>query len=116
MIPVVIAVVVAFVVVGVVMARQTSARKKQAIQSLKEEKETIGHYSILDMVNDEVEDLDLRSIEGAEDLPPDVLPRVWKDAKELREGAGKSDLAFVIAEGTASAEAGPTDVHLERRP
>ena len=112
MIPVVIASIVAFVVIGFILARSTSSRKKQAVESLKAEKEAVGHYSILDLVTDEVDDLGLRSISGAEAIPPDVLLKVWKDAKPVRGDADTEHLAYVVAEGVTPADATAEDVTL----
>jgi hypothetical protein len=112
MIPVVIAAIVAFVVIGFILARSASSRKKQAVESLQAEKEAVGAYSILDLVTDEVDDLGLRSISGAEAIPPDVLLKVWKDAEPVRGNTDKDHLAYEVAEGVTPVDATAEDVTL----
>ncbi|MGI9585922.1 MAG: hypothetical protein ACR2N7_10070 [Acidimicrobiia bacterium] len=113
MIAIVIAVLFTFVVIGVVMARSTSSRKKQAVESLKAEKEAVGHYSILDLVSEEVDERGLRSIDGADDLPPDVLLKVWKDAENYRGATPNDELEYVVADGVEPKDATPQDVSLK---
>ena len=103
----------AFIVVGVVLARQTSSRKKEAVQSLAEEKKTVGAYSITEMADEEIRDLGLRDIAGAEDLSSDVVLKVWKDAEDVRKDCARENLRYVVAEGISPAEAVVKDVHLE---
>jgi hypothetical protein len=112
MIAVVIALLITFVVVGFVMARSTSSRKKHAVESLKTEKESVGHYSILDLVTEEVDERGLRSISGADDLPPDVLLKVWKEAEARRGSTANEGLAYIVADGVAPKDATPKDVSL----
>lgn len=99
MIPVVIAGVIGFVVVAIVLARQTSDRKKKAIASLEEEKKAIGTTTILDLVDEEITELGLRSIDGAEGIPADVLLRRWKASESVWSRCDRSNLSFRVAEG-----------------
>lgn len=112
MIGAVIAGTIAFIVVAVVLARQSSGRKKMAIESLKAEKQLVGHYDILEMVNDEVNDLGLRSIAGSEGLGPDLLLRSWKDAPENVRTADHAGLRFVVTDGVDPSDASHDDVTL----
>jgi hypothetical protein len=111
---VIIAAIVAFVIVGVVLGRQTAHRKKEAIASLKEEQEKISSVSIIDIANAEIDELGLRTIEGGADLSPDVILRVWKDAPPDLKQLPHTDLRFVTEEGTEPAEAPVDKVHVER--
>ena len=111
MIGVIVAGVVAFVVVAIVLARNTSSRKKQAIASLKEEKAAVGHYNILDLIDEEVKDLDLRSIEGSDGLPPDVLLKTWTDSPHVHD-VDRDSLRFEVADGVAPEDAEREDVTL----
>jgi len=113
MITVVVAAVVAFVVIGVVMSRQTKQRKKEAIEDLKREKKEVGSTDIFSIVTAEVEDLGLRSISGADDLQPEVLLKVWKDNANVVERCDdRANLRFVLAMGVTAQEARSTDVTL----
>lgn len=103
----------AFVVVGVILARNTSMRKKRAIKSLEEEKDTIGHYSIIEMVGQEVRDLGLRDIPGSEDISSEALLKVWRESESTRKGCAQDALVFTIANGIPAAEATSDDVQLE---
>ncbi len=110
---IIIAAIAAFVIVGVVLGRQTAQRKKEAIASLKEEKELISSVSIIDIANEEIDELGLRSIDGGADLAPDVILRVWKDAPpDLRE-LPHTELRFVTEEDIEPADAPIDKVHLE---
>lgn len=110
----IIAAIVAFVIVGVVLGRQTAQRKKEAIASLKEEQEKISSVSIIDIANAEIDELGLRTIEGGPDLSPDVILRVWKDAPPDLKKLPHADLRFVVDEGTDPSDAPFDKVHLER--
>ena len=113
MIGVVIASVVVFVVIGVVMSRQTRQRKSAAIEDLKREKEEVGSVDIFAIVTAEVADLGLRSIAGAENLQSEVLLRVWKDNIDITERCDdRTNLRFALSEGVAPQEARSDDVTL----
>lgn len=113
MIVAIVAGVIAFMVVAIVLARNTSSRKQQAIESLKAEKAAVGHYNILDLIDEEVKDLELRSIEGATGIPPDVLLKTWTDSPELHD-VERSELRYVVAEGVEPQGAERGDVTLIR--
>jgi hypothetical protein len=112
-IPALVAGLLAFIVVGVVLSRQSSRRKKEAIASLEAEREAMHHYSILELVDEEVDDLGLRGIPGAEGLSADVLLRVWKDAPHGASACDRAQLRYVVAPGVAADDAGLADVRLE---
>ncbi len=113
MIAVAVAAVIAFVVVGVVMSRQTKQRKKAAIEDLKREKKEVGSTDIFAIVTAEVQDLGLRAIAGADDLQPEVLLKVWKDNSVVVERCDdRANLRFVLATGIPSQEATSSDVSL----
>ena len=103
----------AFIVVGVVLARQTSSRKKEAVQSLAEEKKTVGAYSITEMADEEIRELGLRDITGADELSSDVVLKVWKDSEPVWRDCAKENLRYVVADGVSPVEAVVKDVHLE---
>ena len=109
----IIALVAAFVVAGIVLGRQTSHQKKAAIADLKREKEALAQTDIFDLVLEEIEDLGLRSIEGAEELQPGVLLKTWRDHSEVVEGCpDRSNLHFEVADGVEPSEATDEDVTL----
>ncbi len=113
MITVVIAAIVAFVVIGVVMSRQTKSRKQAAIEDLKREKKEVGSTDIFSIVTAEVEDLGLRAIAGADNLQPEVLLKVWKDQSDVVERCDdRANLRFVLEPGVVAQEARNTDVSL----
>lgn len=113
MIGVVVAAIVVFVVIGVVMSRQTRQRKKVAIDDLNREKEAVGSTDIFAIVTAEVQDLGLRSIAGAENVQPEVLLRVWKDSSDIVDRcADRSNLRYVLAANVAAQDAQNSDVTL----
>lgn len=113
MIPAAIAGLLAFIVVGVVLNRQSSRRKKEAIASLEAERQAMHHYSILELVDEEVDDLGLREIPGSEGLPADVLLKVWRNAPHGASGCDREQLRYVVAPGMTPDNAGIGDVELE---
>jgi len=106
-----VAAVIAFLVTGIVLSRNTSSRKKEAIASLEQEKKAIGRYSIVDLVAEEVDDLGLQSIDGAEGIPPDVLLKAWTSTKSVHE-CDHSRLRYVTDPDVVPGEAQPDDVKL----
>lgn len=84
--------------VGLVLSRQSSRQKKQAVASLEAERAALGSHTILDLVDEEVEDLGLRSIPGAEGRGPDVLLRAWRDAPESIRASDPDHLEFIDAD------------------
>lgn len=114
----IVAVVLAFVVlivVGFTLSRGTAQRKKEAIASLEAERNALASVTILDLVIAEVEDLDLRSIDGSDGVAPDVLLRAWNDASDRTRQLDRDRLRFVVASGDGSGELQPGDVRLEGR-
>ncbi len=103
----------AFFVVAIVLARQTSSRKKEAVQSLAEEKKTVGAYSIAEMADEEIRELGLREISGADGLSSDVVLKVWKDSEPVWRDCAKENLRYVVTDGISAGEAVVKDVHLE---
>lgn len=111
LIVVTVAAVIAFLVTGIVLSRTTAARKKEAIASLEQEKKAIGRYSIVDLVAEEVDDLGLREIEGAEGLPPDVLLKAWTSTTAVH-GCDRSKLRYVVDRDVARGDVEPGDAKL----
>lgn len=105
-------VLVAFLIVAIVLSRNTSRQKKAAIESLKQEKAAIGHYDIMAMANEEIEKLGLRSIDGGRNLSADVLLKTWKDSPSFHD-CDHSKLRYVVADGVDHRNAAAKDVHLE---
>jgi hypothetical protein len=89
----------ALLVVGIVLSRATTRQKQEAIASLEAERKAIGTVSILDLVHEEVEDLGLREIDGADDVAPDILLRAWNDAPDRVRAADRSDVRLTIRSG-----------------
>ncbi len=115
---VIIAIVLAFVVlliVGFTLSRTTARRKKEAIASLEAERKAISSVTILDLVIAEVDDLDLRSIDGSEGVAPDVLLRAWNDTGERIKQLDRDRLRFVVVSGDRSGELQPGDLRVEER-
>lgn len=105
--------VVAFLAVGIMLGRQTKRQKVAAIEDLKREKEQIAQQDIFALIMAEIDDLDLRSIPGAQDLQPGVLLKAWSDNKKLVDRcADRSRLRFVVAEGVEPDKAADEDVTL----
>lgn len=111
LIVVTVAAVVTFLITGIVLSRITSSRKKEAIASLEQEKKAIGRYSIVDLVAEEVDDLGLRSIDGAEGLPPDVLLKAWTNTKSVHD-CDRARLRYVTDPDVEPGDAMPEDVKL----
>ena len=103
---------VGFLVVAVVISRNTSRQKKAAIASLKEEKDLVGHYDIMAMANEEIENLELRSIAGAEGLSADVLLKTWKDAPREVRDSDRASLSYVVEHGVSPESATAAEVEL----
>ncbi len=94
----------------VVVSRRSSERKRQAIASLKAEREQIGRYSIAELVDEEVRDLGLRSIPGAEGLHADVLLKVWRDFASNDGDVDRASIRYVVADGISPEDATSDDV------
>lgn len=115
MIPAIVLTFVILLVVGFTLSRGSAQRKKEAIASLEAERNAVASITILDLVIAEVEDLDLRSIEGSEGVSPEVLLRAWNDAGERTKQLDHDRLHFVVAPGARSGELQPGDLRLEER-
>ena len=103
----------AFLAVGIMLGRQTKRQKTAAIADLKREKEQVAQHDIFAMITAEIDDLDLRSIPGAEELQPAVLLKAWSDNKDIVERCtDRSRLRFVIADGVEPDKAADEDVTL----
>ncbi|MCL1595023.1 MAG: hypothetical protein M3132_11795 [Actinomycetia bacterium] len=110
---VIMATIIAFIVIGVVMSRQTRQRKDAAIEDLKREKKEVGHVDIFALVTAEVDELDLRSIPGAEELQPEVLLKVWKDNTNVIDQCDdRANLRFVHAPTVDPQKASSDDITL----
>ena len=106
--------VVAFLVVGVMLSRQTSRTKKSAIADLEAEKENVGAFDIFALVESEVTELGLLEIEGSMDVPHGVLLKAWSDHSNIAESCvDHAHLRFVVAQGINPPEAHEGDVTLE---
>jgi len=77
------ALVVGFIAWAIMLSRQQSQHKKEAIASLQAEKESLPAFSIHALVKAEVADLRLFEIDGASGIPVEVLLKTW-NAKGLR--------------------------------
>lgn len=108
------AVLIVFVVFGVILSRRQSERKREAIADLEREKESLAPVSIQALVDEEVADLGLRSITGAEEISSVVLLKVWKSSSSIIERCSSKDLLrYVVAAGIDPAMASEPDVTLE---
>ncbi|HHC07515.1 MAG TPA: hypothetical protein ENK55_02190 [Actinobacteria bacterium] len=90
---------VAFVVVLVVVARATKRQRDLARKSLEEEKAKIGRWDIMALVDEEVRELGLADIPGAEGIGPAVLLKVWhRDVAIRRACPDPARLRYVVAD------------------
>jgi hypothetical protein len=105
-----VALLIAFIVTGVVLGRQSAQRKKEAIESLKAEKASLRTVSILDLAREEIEELGLEHIEGADGLPTDVMLKVWKEASTRVADCDRADLRYVVSDGVDPTQATVKDV------
>lgn len=94
---------IAFLVVMILLSRMGRARKQQALDDLEREREAIQTPDILELVYQEVVDLGLDKLEGAEGIDPSVLLQVYRrDEVNCEDGAERR---FVLADGTKPEEA-----------
>lgn len=104
----------AFVVVATILSRQTKSAKKQAIEDLKAEKESVGTFDIFELVESEIAELGLLEIEGAQEIEHPVLLMVWRKSDDtVASCAGREHLRYVVAEGVKPADATEDNVTLE---
>ncbi len=103
----------AFITWGVIASRRTSARKKEAIADLQVQQDQIQPFDIHALVSAEVDDLGLRSINGAVGIPASVVLKTWKENMDVVNGCPSRDLlSFVITPGIDPSEAVDSDVSL----
>ncbi len=113
MIPAIALGIVAFLVVAVVLSRQTSKNKKRAIDDLQTERESVGAYDIFAMVESEVQTLGLTKIDGAEGISHPVLLKSRKDHQDIVGGCGGRDhRQWVVRSGVDPGDATDADVSL----
>jgi septation ring formation regulator EzrA len=107
-------VVVAFLVVGVMLSRQTRKTKKSAIADLEAEKEEVGTFDIFELVESEVNALGLLNIEGSTDIPHGVLLKIWSDNEDVVDSCvDHAHLRYVVADGIDPSNATDEEVTLE---
>lgn len=114
MAPVVIsALIVGFIAWAIMLSRQQSQRKKEAIASLQEEKESLSAFSIHALVEAEVADLGLAEIDGAKDIPAEILLKTWNTSQHIvAKCRSRESLRFTTAEGVQPGNATERDVDL----
>jgi len=107
-------VVFAFLVVGIMLSRQTSKTKKGAIADLEAEKEEVGTFDIFELVESEVNALGLLDIEGSTDIPHGVLLKIWSDNEDMIDSCvDHAHLRYVVADGIDPSSATDEEVTLE---
>lgn len=88
---------VAFLIVMVLLSRMGRHRKQQALDDLEREREATKPPDILELVHQEVVELGIDKLEGAEGIDPSILLQVYRrDEENCADGATKR---FVIADG-----------------
>ena len=106
--------VIVFLVAAAMLSRQASRNKKRAIADLERERDEVGTFSIMDLVESEVDALGLADIEGSGDIPHAVLLKTWSDNKDVVESCSdRSYLRFVVAPGVDPKDANHDDITLE---
>jgi len=112
MITAIVLAVVAFLVIAAVLSRQTTKTKKRAIADLETEKENVGEFDILELVESEVRKLELTTI--AQGLPHGVLLKAWSDNQNMIDSChDRAHLRYVVANGINPADVSTEDVTLE---
>jgi hypothetical protein len=93
----------AFLVVMILLSRMGRHRKRQALEDFDREREAVKPPDILQLVQDEVVDLGIDKIDGAESIDPSVLLQVYRrDVENCADGA---EMRFIIADGVEPADA-----------
>lgn len=101
---------VAFLVVMVMLSRMGRHRKQQAIDDLERERDAVKPPDILQLVREEVAELGIDKIEGADGIDPSVLLQVYRrDVVNCAEGGTRM---FVLADDVKAAEAGQDTLSL----
>lgn len=106
-------IVLAFLIVGVILSRQSTKTKKRAIADLEVERENIGAFDIFELVESEVNSLDLLTIEGSADIPHGVLLKIWSTNEDIVDScADREHLKYVLADDINPQDATDQDVTL----
>lgn len=101
---------IAFLTVMVLLSRMGRSRKQQAIDDLEREREATQAPDILELVHEEVTDLGIDSIDGAEGIDRSVLLQVYRrDEANCADGASRR---FVLADNVDAGDAGPDTLSL----
>jgi hypothetical protein len=101
---------IAFLVVMILLSRMGRARKQQAVADLEREREAIKVPDILELVHQEVVDLGLDRLDGAEGIDPSVLLQVYRrDEVNCEDGEKRH---FVLADGINPEDADPDTLSL----
>lgn len=92
----------AFLVVMILLSRMGRHRKRQALEDFDREREAVKPPDILQLVQEEVVDLGIDKIGGAEGVDPSVLLQVYRrDVGNCQDGA---EMRFTIADGVEPAD------------
>jgi hypothetical protein len=101
---------IAFLVVMVMLSRMGRQRKQQAIDDFEREREATKPPDILELVQEEIVELGIDKIDGADGIDPSVLLQVYRrDEVNCADGATKK---FVLADKVEAGDAGPDTVSL----
>ena len=99
-----------FLIVMVLLSRMGRNRKQQAIDDFEREREATKPPDILQLVREEVLELEIDSIDGADGIDPSVLLQVYRrDEVNCADGAAKR---FVLADKVDAGDAGPDTVSM----
>jgi hypothetical protein len=105
--------VIGFIAWAIRLSRRQSAAKKEAIAQLAEEQEQLSSFDIHALVRAEVDDLGLRTVNGAEGVPDSVLLKTWNQSTDTVNGCSSRDLLrYVVREGVDPTVATDDDVEL----
>jgi len=101
---------IAFLVVMVMLSRMGRQRKQQAIDDLEREREATKAPDILQLVHEEIVELGIDKMDGADGIDPSVLLQVYRrDEINCADGATKM---FVLADEVDAGDAGPDTLSL----
>ena len=93
----------ALLVVMILLSRMGRHRKQQALEDFNRERDAVKPPDILQLVQEEVVDLGIDKIEGADGIDPLVLLQVYRrDVEICADGA---EMCFTVAEGVEPADA-----------
>jgi hypothetical protein len=99
-----VAAIVAVVIALTVLSRASGRKKRMAREDLKREQEQVGHFDILELVRQELDETGAGDVPGGDGVDPTVLLRVWRRDQAVRDDCS-GGLRFVIADGVAPADA-----------